>query len=94
MLPSAEILYSFCTDFDSAEEEDVEMSDDALSILTRIGQDTSLRYAIQLITTASHVCRRRKVGAENWIHSLYMNLCLVSWLPLQTTLNQLSFSVL
>jgi len=44
------------------EEEDVEMSDDALTVLTRIGKETSLRYAIQLITTASHVCRRRKVG--------------------------------
>ena len=38
------------------------MSDDALTVLTRIGKETSLRYAIQLITTASHVCRRRKVG--------------------------------
>lgn len=45
------------------EEEDVEMSDDALSILTRIGQESSLRYAIQLITTASLVCRKRK-GTE------------------------------
>ena len=44
------------------EEEDVEMSDDALTVLTRIGKETSLRYAIQLITTASHVCRKRKVG--------------------------------
>lgn len=45
------------------EEEDVEMSDDALTVLTRIGKETSLRYAIQLITTASHVCRKRK-GVE------------------------------
>jgi RuvB-like protein 2 len=45
------------------EEEDVEMSDDALTVLTRIGKETSLRYAIQLITAASHVCRRRK-GTE------------------------------
>lgn len=37
------------------------MSEDALSILTRIGQESSLRYAIQLITTASLVCRKRKV---------------------------------
>jgi len=44
------------------EEEDVEMSDDALTVLTRIGKETSLRYAIQLITTASHVCRKRKVS--------------------------------
>ncbi|CAE1323128.1 RUVBL2 [Acanthosepion pharaonis] len=42
------------------EEEDVEMSDDALTVLTRIGMETSLRYAIQLITTASLVSRKRK----------------------------------
>jgi len=45
------------------EEEDVEMSDDALAVLTRMGKETSLRYAIQLITTASLVTRKRK-GTE------------------------------
>ena len=44
------------------EEEDVEISDDALTVLTRIGQETSLRYAIQLITTANLVCRKRKAS--------------------------------
>ena len=43
------------------EEEDVEMSEDALSILTRIGMETSLRYSIQLITASSLTCRKRKV---------------------------------
>lgn len=43
------------------EEEDVDIAEDALVVLTRIGMQTSLRYAIQLITTASLVCRRRKV---------------------------------
>ncbi|KYQ46550.1 RuvB-like 2 [Trachymyrmex zeteki] len=42
------------------EEEDCEMTDDALTVLTRIASETSLRYAIQLITTASLVSRRRK----------------------------------
>ncbi|KAL4225149.1 RuvB-like 2 [Mactra antiquata] len=42
------------------EEEDVEMSDDAMTVLTRIGMETSLRYAIQLITTANLVARKRK----------------------------------
>ncbi len=37
------------------------MTEDALMVLTRIGMETSLRYAIQLITTASLVCRKRKV---------------------------------
>nr|KAG5686072.1 hypothetical protein BaRGS_030687 [Batillaria attramentaria] len=45
------------------EEEDVEMSDDALTVLTRIGMETSLRYSIQLITAANLVCRKRK-GTE------------------------------
>lgn len=42
------------------EEEDCLMHPDALAILTKIATDTSLRYAIQLITTANLVCRRRK----------------------------------
>lgn len=45
------------------EEEDVEMSDDALTVLTKIGKETSLRYSIQLITTANLVCKKRK-GSE------------------------------
>lgn len=36
------------------------MTSDALTVLTRIATETSLRYAIQLITTASLVARRRK----------------------------------
>lgn len=42
------------------EEEDVDMSEDAYSVLTRIGLETSLRYSIQLITAASLVCKKRK----------------------------------
>ncbi|XP_026285849.1 ruvB-like 2 isoform X2 [Frankliniella occidentalis] len=42
------------------EEEDCEMSDDALTVLTRIAGETSLRYAIQLITTSGLVSRKRK----------------------------------
>nr|XP_032662313.1 ruvB-like 2 [Chelonoidis abingdonii] len=45
------------------EEEDVEMNEDAYTVLTRIGLETSLRYAMQLITAASLVCRKRK-GTE------------------------------
>lgn len=45
------------------EEEDVEMGDDALAVLTKIAQETSLRYAIQLITSSSLCCRKRK-GTE------------------------------
>lgn len=42
------------------EEEDVDMCEDAYSVLTRIGLETSLRYSIQLITAASLVCKKRK----------------------------------
>jgi len=45
------------------EEEDVEMSDDALTLLTKIGVETSLRYAIHLIIAAALVCAKRK-GVE------------------------------
>ncbi|CAK9161250.1 unnamed protein product [Ilex paraguariensis] len=42
------------------QEEDVEMSGDAKILLTRIGVDTSLRYAIHLITSAALACQKRK----------------------------------
>uniref|UniRef100_UPI00358EFC5D ruvB-like 2 n=1 Tax=Myxine glutinosa TaxID=7769 RepID=UPI00358EFC5D len=45
------------------EEEDVEMGEAALTVLTKIGAETSLRYAMQLITAANLVCRKRK-GTE------------------------------
>merc|ERR1711953_518853 len=45
------------------QEEDVELTDGAMKTLTKIGQECSLRYAIQLITTANLVCRKRK-GTE------------------------------
>ena len=48
------------------EEEDVEISEDAIFLLTKIAQETSLRYSIQLITAASLVCRKRKVEFHNW----------------------------
>ena len=51
------------------EEEDVEMTEDAQAILTHIGMETSLRYAMQLITTANLVCRKRKVGVAQILAS-------------------------
>lgn len=42
------------------QEEDVEMSEDARCLLTKIGVETSLRYAIHLITAASLACLKRK----------------------------------
>merc|ERR1712230_26957 len=61
------------------EEEDVEMTDDGLSLLTRIGQDTTLRYAIHMITAAHLVCNKRQgteVSIEDIkkVYTLFMDL--------------------
>mmetsp|Transcript_29226 Transcript_29226/g.95343 ORF Transcript_29226/g.95343 Transcript_29226/m.95343 type:complete len:506 (+) Transcript_29226:35-1552(+) len=45
------------------EEEDVEMTEDAKELLTKIAMETSLRYAMHMIMCASLVCRKRK-GTE------------------------------
>ncbi|CEP01996.1 RuvB-like helicase [Plasmodiophora brassicae] len=45
-----------------AEEEDVEMTDAARAALTKIGMQTSLRYAIHLITASSFVAAKRKAS--------------------------------
>jgi len=42
------------------EEEDVEMTEEAKDLLVQIAEDTSLRYAIQLITTSNIVAIKRK----------------------------------
>jgi RuvB-like protein 2 len=41
-------------------EEEVEMDDDALELLTRIAKETSLRYAIHIIITSSLVAKKQK----------------------------------
>jgi RuvB-like protein 2 len=41
-------------------EERVDMADDALELLTRIANETTLRYAIQMITTSYLVAKKRK----------------------------------
>merc|ERR1712219_100950 len=43
-----------------AEEEDVEMTDEAKELLTKIGVESTLRYAIHLITVSNLVCLKRK----------------------------------
>jgi len=62
------------------EEEDVEMSSDAMEVLTRVSMETSLRYAIQLITTAGLVCHKRKgtevsVDDVKRVYSLFLDEC-------------------
>jgi RuvB-like protein 2 len=44
----------------TCEEEDVEMTDDAKEVLTKIGTETSLRYSIHLITVANLIAQKRK----------------------------------
>jgi RuvB-like protein 2 len=54
-------------------EEDVDMTDKAMKLLTRIGMETSLRYSIHLITVASLVALQRKateVDVQD-IHKVY-----------------------
>ncbi|KAI0496786.1 hypothetical protein KFK09_023110 [Dendrobium nobile] len=42
------------------DEEEVEMSKDSKVLLTKIGTETSLRYAIHLITVAALACQKRR----------------------------------
>lgn len=42
------------------QEEDVEMTEDALQLLTKMAMETTLRYAIHMISTASLVAAKRK----------------------------------
>lgn len=44
------------------EEEDCQMSTEAMTILSKLARQTSLRYAIQLITTSNLISRRRKAA--------------------------------
>merc|ERR1711871_413856 len=43
-----------------AEEEDVEMTEEAKDLLTKIGMESTLRYAIHLISVANLVCLKRR----------------------------------
>ena len=61
------------------EEEDVEMSDEAVTLLAGLGMKTSLRYVLQLITTANLVALKRQsavVGLEDIkkVYQMFMDL--------------------
>jgi RuvB-like protein 2 len=43
-----------------AQEEDVDVSPDALALLTKIGQESGLRYASNLITTSQLIMAKRR----------------------------------
>jgi RuvB-like protein 2 len=47
------------------------MTEDALLVLTRLSLETSLRYAIQLITVANLIARKRK-AMEVGIQTVFM----------------------
>lgn len=60
------------------EEEDCEIAEDALEVLVRLAMDSSLRYAIQLITLANLVSKKRlhtKVERDDIkkVYSLFMD---------------------
>merc|ERR1711865_1016860 len=70
---TAKIIHIRC------EEEDVEMTDDAKDLLTKIGMETSLRYAIQMIIASNLVSLKRKateVDVEDIkrIYSLFLDV--------------------
>jgi RuvB-like protein 2 len=61
------------------EEEDVEMTDEAVTLLSGLGMKTSLRYVLQLITTANLVALKRQsatVGIEDIkrVYQMFMDL--------------------
>lgn len=49
-------------------EEQVDMSDDALELLTRIAKETSLRYAIHMIATSNLVAKKKKSKQVELVH--------------------------
>jgi len=61
------------------QEEDVIATDKALKLLTKIGSQTSLRYAINLITT-SNICAVKRKSAEIdvediwWVYELFVDV--------------------
>ncbi|RNF08261.1 uncharacterized protein TraAM80_02834 [Trypanosoma rangeli] len=61
------------------EEEDVEMDEDAIALLTMLGKSTSLRYVLQLITTANLVTQKRRASTVSIhdikkVYSLFIDL--------------------
>lgn len=48
-----------------AQEEEVELSSDALDLLTKIGTETSLRYSSNLISTSHQISIKRQRGSKN-----------------------------
>ena len=61
------------------QEEDVEMTEQAARLLTKIGKECSLRYSIHLITTSNLVALKRKssevdVADIRKVYSLFVDV--------------------
>ncbi|KAL5164551.1 RuvB-like 2 [Glycine soja] len=61
------------------QEEDVDMSEGAKCLLTKIGVETSLRYAIHLITAAALACQKQKgktveLDDINRVYNLFLDV--------------------
>lgn len=50
-----------------AQEEEVELSGDALALLTKIGTETSLRYASNLIAVSHQIAQKRRSGTVDLV---------------------------
>lgn len=48
------------TSYIRCEEEDVTLNDEALQVLTQMALETTLRYALNIISTAQVLARKRK----------------------------------
>ncbi|EER40429.1 RuvB-like helicase [Histoplasma capsulatum var. duboisii H88] len=60
-----------------AQEEEIDLSPDALALLTKIGQESGLRYAINIIATSTLLSQKRKskdVGIEDVQRSFHLFL--------------------
>lgn len=61
------------------QEKDIEMDEEAIVLLTKIGLTTSLRYSIHLISTASLVAQKRKPAEVSMddiglVYSLFIDI--------------------
>src|SRR5271170_1346602 len=57
---SSSVLWHVFTLIDSCQEEDVTLTSDARTVLTSMAMQTTLRYALNLISCAQIVARKRK----------------------------------
>jgi len=59
-----------------AQEEEIDLTPDALALLTKIGQETGLRYASNLIITSHLLAQKRKAAKEVGIEDVQRSFAL------------------